>query len=60
MEDGTDASALPYGITWSGVAFAGTVNASAPQGVYRPVVRVTDSANPANVKTFLCKMKVIA
>jgi hypothetical protein len=36
------ASALPYGITWTGSAFTGTVNAAAPLGKYRVRVKVVD------------------
>lgn len=53
------ASALPYGATWSGSAFAGTVNAAAPVGKYRVKVKVVDSATPAQTKYFLAEMRVI-
>lgn len=54
------ASALPYGISWSGSAFTGTVNAAAPIGVYRVTVKVTDSASTPVVKYFDCTMAVVA
>lgn len=59
MEDENGvASALPYGATWSGSAFGGTVNAAAPAGIYRVRVKVVDSASTPVVRYFDAIMKV--
>lgn len=59
-DENGDASALPYGITWTGSAFTGTVNASAPIGIYRVKMKVVDSAAAPVTQYFLCTMEVVA
>jgi hypothetical protein len=54
------ASALPEGVTWSGSAFAGTVDVGANVGIYRVKVKVVDSDTPANTRYYLGTMEVTA
>ena len=42
----------------SGGVISGTANADVPQGTIFFLVRVTDSATPANTKDFLCAIKI--